>query len=287
MENNTEAKVRDLVTDFKLDEALDLLIAQAQTQNQRKQNALLVLKGKLAMLEEQNLAGMLAHDEVARQKAIIAHQILDIADGSPLDFEITQPEQVLVQKTVSVPTTTTSKSTLKLILIGAFLLAAILTGIFIVTSNSNKTQAPAEPTLPKQDETVEDNTTPTTPELDKPVRVLDFPNIKKPFNFLDFVYEFAWAEAERISDSEIRLKIRCYITCKSNLGICYRANLRLSADGTAIDPTEQSNAVGWVEHGATISDDLIFVLPDNKKEFMVELSRDNSTWKRPFKILSK
>jgi cytochrome c-type biogenesis protein CcmH/NrfG len=88
MEDRNLAQVRELVADFKLEKALELLISQAQTQSQRKQNALLVLKGKLALLEEQNLAGILDHSEVARQKAAIAHQILDIADGSSLDEEL-------------------------------------------------------------------------------------------------------------------------------------------------------------------------------------------------------
>ncbi len=304
MENNVEAKVKELVTDFKLEEALDILIAQAQTQTQRKQNALLVLKGKLAMLEEQNLAGILDPGDVARQKAAIAHQILDIADGSPLDHEIptpiqsdgvtpshpvtTRPEQVLVQKTVSVPTTGGSSPWMKYLLIAALLVVAVVAGIFISKSFGEKKSGIADeskPVQPSQEQTTDVTNDHTTSPSGGPLRVLDFPNLQQPFNFHDFGYEFRWADAEWISDSEIRLKMRCYITCKSNLGICYRATMQIYADGKPIAPAEQSNTADWVEHNATITDDISFVLPADAKEFHIELSRDKSTWKRPFKIL--
>ncbi|MBK9017041.1 MAG: hypothetical protein IPM82_24940 [Saprospiraceae bacterium] len=293
MENNVEAKVKELVTDFKLEEALDILIAQAQTQTQRKQNALLVLKGKLALLEEQSLACMLDPGDVARQKAGIAHQILDIADGSPLDHEIptpsqsTRPEQVLVQKTVSIPATG-GASWVKYLLIAALLVVAVVAGIFISKSFGEKKSGTAnepKPVQPSQEQTTDVTNDHTTSPSGGPLRVLDFPNLQQPFNFLDFGYEFRWADAEWISDSEIRLKMRCYITCKSNLGICYRATVQIYADGKPIAPAEQSNTAGWVEHNATITDDISFVLPADAKEFHIELSRDKSTWKRPFKIL--
>ena len=291
MDHNIEATVKELVTDFKLDEALDILIAQAQTQTQRKQNALLVLKGKLAMLEEQRLSGMINPEEVARQKATIAHQILDIADGSTLDHEIPSPREtephVFVHKTVFSPATTGPAWT-KYLLVAALLVAGIVAGVFISKSFGEKksdTSSDPQPTQPSKEQTSDVAKDRSVSPSDSPVKVLDFPNLQQPFNFLDFGFEFRWADAEWISDSEIRLKIRSYITCKSNLGICYRANIRIYADDRPIAPTEQSNLAGWLEHNATITDDLAFVLPADAKDFHIELSRDASTWKRPFKIL--
>lgn len=290
MENSTEAKVKDLVTDFKLDEALDLLIAQAQSQNQRKQNTLLVLKGKLAMLEEQGLAGILELDELARQKAAIAHQILDIADGSPLDHELPQPnpEQLTVQKTVNVPTAPGGGMG-KYLIMGSLLLAAVLLGVLIAKScgnNDNPTTPNQQEEHPKQPniaETIEKNS--GQPSPGSPIKVLYFPSLQLPFPFLDSSIDFRWAEAEWISDTEIKLKIRYYLTCKNNLGICYRSNIRLYVDSRPIAPTEQSNLVGWVAQDATITDDISFVFPADTKIFEIELSRDKSTWRRPFQVL--
>lgn len=284
MMDNIEAKVKELVTDFKLEEALDVLIAQAQTQNQRKQNALLVLKGKLALLEEQNLSGMLDPSDVARQKATIAHQILDIADGSPLDHDISKADEprVLVQKTVSVPSS--SGGFTKYLLMALILIAVVVVGIFISKNVGEKNSAKADEAniiQPRED------SDPSEPTPGGGVKVLNFPSLQLAFNFLDNRIDFRWADAEWISDNEIRLKIRYYLTCKSNLGICYRPSIRLYADGRPLAPTDQSNTAGWVEHEATITDDINFVFPSDTKTFEIELSRDESTWRRPFAILMK
>ncbi|MBK8562987.1 MAG: hypothetical protein IPN76_06455 [Saprospiraceae bacterium] len=295
MENNTEDKVKDLVTDFKLDEALDLLIAQAQNQNQRKQNTLLVLKGKLAMLEEQGLAGMLAADELARQKAAIAHQILDIADGSPLDHELPQPkpEQVTVQKTVSVPTEAGCMG--KNLIIGSLLLAAVLLGVFIAKNTGEDSTQQTEQTKPVEGEKqpgeaeipqpADNEAQPSTP-TEGQLLVHDFPNFRKKFNFLDFQYEFTEVTAEHYSDTEIQLEITYDLLCRNNSGICYRAIPRIYVNDSPIGPTDQLNTASWIEKGAKITDKLIFVLPA-AQSYLLELSRDGSNWKRGFRVLSK
>jgi hypothetical protein len=315
MVNNIESKVKELVTDFKLDEALDLLIAQAQTQNQRMQNALLVLKGKLAMLEEQALSGILDPADVARQKAAIAHQLLDIADGSPLDHEpppMPAEPQVLVQKTVRVPTAQ-GGSTGKYLLFGGLLVAALVAGFFFAKSCGNskegtahKTQSeqttPASPTVPNGQTTAEGATSPVsnnnpnqpaanqnTSNIRQPgsrLVINDFPNLSKGFNFLDLHYTFFTYGLGWVSDTEIKLTVKSGIACRSNIGICYRANLKVYADGVAISPSYQKDLLGWYEHKASVNDEVQFILPANAQSFAIELSRDNSTWKRPFKILS-
>ncbi len=296
MENNTEAKVRDLVTDFKLDEALDLLIAQAQHQNQRKQNALLVLKGKLAMLEEQGLVGMLAADELARQKAAIAHQILDIADGSPLDHELPQPkpEHVTVQKTVNVPAAPGGGMG-KYLMIGGLLLAAVILGVFIAKNTGDGSTKQTEQTKPVEGEKqpgeaeipqpADNEVQPSSP-TEGQLLVHDFPNFRKKFNFLDFQYEFTEVIAERYSDTEIQLEITYDLLCRNNSGICYRAIPHIYVNDSPIDPTYQLNTAGWIEKGAKITDKLIFVLP-TAQSYLLELSRDGSNWKKGFRVLSK
>lgn len=297
MENNTEGKVKELIADFKLDEALDVLIVQAQTQTQRKQNALLVLKGKLAMLEEQSLAGILDHKEVAQQKAAIAHQILDIADGSSLDHELPQPkpEQVLVQKTVSVPANSSPLVKYLLIGFGVFVVVFVLLNFLPIIPDSGGA-AQTEQAQPKQptdssdaEEAVsEENTTepvqPSQPSGDG-IKVLDFPNYRKKFNFLDLQFDIQDVEAEAYSDSETKLTIRYHFKCRNNAGICYRATPRVYADERAIRPDFQSNTAAWIDKDSSSTDEINFVLPNNAKKYLIELSRDGSKWSRPFKLL--
>lgn len=292
MGNNMEEKVKELVSDFKLDEALDVLLAQAQTQNQRKQNTLLVLKGKLALLEEQRLAGMLDADDLSRQKAAIAHQILDIADGSPLDHELPQPvpEQVLVQKTVSVPASNGGMG--KYLLIGGLLVVAVLAGVFIAKSggsNAGKaTQNPQEQPseIADAEEAVsEEKTTESVQPTGNEIKVLDFPNYRKKFMFSDFLFDIQDVKAEAYSDSETKLTIRYHFKCKNNAGICYRATPRIYVDERAIRPDFQSNTAAWIGKDSSSTDEINFVLPNNAKSYLFELSRDGSYWKRPFKLL--
>lgn len=283
MEDRNLAQVRELVADFKLEKALELLIAQAQSQNQRKQNALLVLKGKLALLEEQNLAGILDHSEVARQKAAIAHQILDIADGSSLDEELPTVKNI-GQNAADAPVDNRKRM---FIIVASF--ALVILAYFLIQKTDDSLKDSESAIENNQEQTVQNPTEEDSPSTNNPsggpLKLLDFPTLKKPFNFLDFALEFASAEAEWYSDTEIRLKIRYYMTCKSNLGVCYRPDLRIYADDKPITRLEQTNTAIVIDNKSTATDDVNFVLPSTAKDFHIEFSRDHSTWKRPFKIL--
>ena len=297
MDKHIETEVKELVSDFKLDEALDLLIVQAQAQTQRKQNTLLVLKGKLAMLEEQRLAGILDPGEVSRQKAEIAHQILDIADGSSLDFEVPapQPTQDFVQKTVTAPPSG-GGSLVKYLLLGSLLVVAILAVVFIARNGGTQSEQNEPPQQLQPNDAVSNDTakaegsdaTPaqnTKPDSDE-IMLLDFPNYRKKFNLMDFQYEFQEVSVEAYSDTETKLIIRYSLNCRSNIGVCYRIIPRVLADDHPIGPSYQSSSFSWLKKDTTITDELNFVLPNNAKSYLFELSRDGSTWKRPFKILS-
>jgi hypothetical protein len=293
--DNIEAKVKDLIADFKLEEALELLIAQAQTQTQRKQNALLVLKGKLALLEEQNLSGMLDPSDVARQKAAIAHQILDIADGSPLDYEIPAPKEeearATIQKTMSIPNQSSGGG--KFLLLGGLLAAVLLVGFFFAKSCGNQADNTAENQTVEPSNQTDTNSNQSQTEPAQPsefdtsdeLKVVDFPDYRKKYNFLDFQYEFQKVTAQSYSDTETKLTLRYLLHCQSNMGVCYRAIPRVLADGIEIGPTYQLNLDGWIAHDSTITDELSFVIPNNAKSYQFELLRDGSTWKRAFKIL--
>ncbi len=290
MENNIEASVKELVTDFKLDEALDMLIAQAQTQNQRKQNTLLVLKGKLALLEEQNFSGMIAPEDLARQKATIAHQILDIADGSPLDHELQQPkpDKVMVQKTVSAPSNNGGFG--KYLFIVGLLVAGVLAGLFFAKScgiNHSENTKQTNDIAHSKDAVPEDKSTEPDPSGTPGDELkVDFPNYRRKFNFLDFQYDIREVMATKYSDKEVQLIIQYILTCRNNAGSCFRAIPRVYVDGNPIGPTHQKDLLGYYSSNTTITDELTFVLPANAKQYMIEFSRDGSNWKREFKILS-
>ncbi len=289
-----EAKVKELVTDFKLEEALDVLIAQAQTQTQRKQNALLVLKGKLAMLEEQNLNGMLDPSDLARQRATIAHQILDIADGSPLDYELPETAPApppLIQKNINLPASSGS-SFGKYMLIGGLLLAVVFAGFYFVKKGDSQTEQTEQNQTADQANTEvpvseENKTTPAQPrqQSSDEIKLLDFPNYRKKFNFSDLQYTFQEVSAEAYSDTETKLTIQFQLHCRSNLGICYRAIPVVYADEHRIGTSYQLTTGSWIPQDSTISDEIQFVLPNNAKSYLFELAKDGSSWKRPFKFL--
>lgn len=289
-----EAKVKELVTDFKLEEALDVLIAQAQTQTQRKQNALLVLKGKLAMLEEQNLNGMLDPSDLARQRATIAHQILDIADGSPLDYELPETAPApppLIQKNINLPASSGS-SFGKYMLIGGLLLAVVFAGFYFVKKGDSQTEQTEQNQTADQANTEvpvseENKTTPAQPrqQSSDEIKLLDFPNYRKKFNFSDLQYTFQEVSAEAYSDTETKLTIQFQLHCRSNLGICYRAIPVVYADEHRIGTFYQLTTGSWIPQDSTISDEIQFVLPNNAKSYLFELAKDGSSWKRPFKFL--
>ena len=287
MDKNVEARVKELVGDFKLEQALDVLIAEAQQQTQRKQHTLLLLKGKLAMLAEQDMMGTVDADDVAREKARIAHHILVIAGGSTLDEE----EPATTPKTADA--TSNSSPTGRYLLLGGLLVAVLVAGFFMIRRAGKLADRAAK----SQQEQPRDAPTAAAAGLDNPtdnsgkasasgqLRVQDFPNLRKKFNFQDFQFEFRDVTATMISDSEIQLKMSYGLTCRNNAGICYRSTIRIYADGNPIAPSNQTNLDGWLAHNSTIKDELTFVLDASARDFHLELSRDHSTWKRAFKIL--
>ncbi len=284
MDKQTTERIKALIADNQLEEALSLMIGMEKWQGQERHNTLLLLKGKLAMIKEQEMAGLLDMDEVMQQKLKIAHSLLKMLDEKPEDFyNDTSPaaKRVEVQKTAPTPS---GNPMTKYLFIGLGLVAvAFLLFKFLVQNPADDRENRQADTQRSEQNEVAEN--PATQPGDKPLKVLDFPDLKKPFNFLDFRLEFVWADAEWMSDQAVRLKIRYYLTCKSNLGICYRAAIRIYADGRPIAPASQSNLDGWIEHEATATDDVTFELPADTEDFLIEFSRDHSSWKRPFKIL--
>lgn len=289
MNHSLETKIRDLVADNQLDDALDLLINDEVHNNQRKQHVLLVLKGKLSLLEEQQLAGILSAEELGRQRAAIAHQLLDIADGSSLDQELPReaPEDSVPR---AVPAARPARWP-KLLLAVALLGAAVYLGVFIARPSGGsepKRPGPQAPQDVPQDVPQDaDQDVPQDADQDAPegeVQLTSFPNYRKKFNFLDFQLEFLDVTAVRASDQQVRLRLRYKLVCHSNLGICYRESVRVFVDDDPIAPHERKKLFGYIEHNATEEEELVFLLDAQARDYAIELSRDGSSWRRSFKI---
>lgn len=296
MNKALEAKVKELVADNKLAEALDTMINEEQHINQRKQNTLLLLKGKLAMLEEQQLAGMLDFEEVARQKAKIAHQVLDIADGSSLDIDIPtpKPEPSFVQSDKA-SSDRPMAPWLKYLLLAILLFAAGMAGMFFSKSFEVK---PAETTETQttqptsNDETQQENQ-PSRPVADSEYKLVDFPKLNTAFNFSDLQYTFKRVTIEKYSDAtadspaKLKLTLKLEMICRSNLGNCYREEIRILAGEKPMAPDSRTNYAGWIAHNSTGEDEQGFIIEAGAKDYYIELSKDNSTWKRGFKIVKR
>ena len=90
------------------------------------------------MLEEQEMAGLLDFDELARQKGRIAHSILKMTEGTVSATEPIPTKRVEVQKTAS-----SSIPIFKYLFFG-LLIVAVAAGIFFMKKTNSKPAQPAK-----------------------------------------------------------------------------------------------------------------------------------------------
>ncbi len=168
MDKNISTKIKALVADNQLEEALDLLIGMEQERGRERYNTLILLKGKLEMLEEQELADLLEFDDLAREKRKIAHALLNMTDEMSEGASIRGPivtKQVSAQKTVS----GNPAPVFKYLFFGLLLVAALVVAYNLTGDNDPATPppGPADPTT--EQKTTEPKTTePTTTKKQEP-----------------------------------------------------------------------------------------------------------------------
>ncbi len=293
MNKELSDQIRDLVGENQLEEALDLLIEREQSAGQERVNTLLILRGKLSMLEEQELAGTLDMEELMQQKARIAHALLKMTEDEPdAPAEAGPPvgtKHIEIRKTVPASTSAGSSPVVKYLLIGVLLIAGVAAGISIVrffgSDGEKDRDLSGEKT--EQPKTENPETSDVRPEE---VHLLDFPNLNIPFNFSDIRYTFQEANLEKYSDGSaaepatFKLTLKMNLECRSNLGICYRETFRILVDGQPVEPAERQNYAGWIEHNASATDVLIFILDAGAREFSVELEKNKSFWRRSMPV---
>lgn len=177
MSQNHSNKIRDLIADNQLEEALDVLIGVEQNKGQQRYHTLVLLKGKLDMLEEQEMAGMLDFDELSRQKMRIAHSILKMSEDENWSEPVAGGgKQINVQKNAG-----SGNTIFKYLFFGVLGLAAVA-GIFYMMQPAVELPSndpPAEEVVTETDPPKEQDTTPNpqTPEPpakeDKPTLQID------------------------------------------------------------------------------------------------------------------
>lgn len=298
MNNELSEQIRNLVGENQLEQALDLLIEKEESTGQERVHTLLILRGKLSMLEEQELAGALDMEELMQQKAKIAFALLKMTEDEPdTGAEIhlpdsggtTRTKHIEIRKTVPA-TAPTKGSPIQKYLLTAGVAIAVIAAILLFKDKDQGSSIPAD-TMDETTETRAKN--PNSPQTDpEEVRLLDFPNLNNPFNFSDIRYTFQEVNLEKYSDGSatepatVKLTLKMNLECRSNLGICYREAFRILVDGQPVEPTERQNYAGWIEHNASATDVLVFILDAGGREFSVELEKNKSFWRRGFSYRS-
>ncbi|HFA52071.1 MAG TPA: hypothetical protein ENJ95_23895 [Bacteroidetes bacterium] len=319
MDKKIAEKVEALVADNQLEEALDLLIEAEQNKGQERYDTLLLLKGKLAMLDEQELSGMLDFDELARQKMRISHALLKITDDEAPARPAIKPtpqKHFEIQKTAPAPPSSTAP-VFKYILM-AFLAIAAAAAIYnwqkptaieqLPTDqshkeikNTDKQTADEQPTKPKdrtpestikKEEKPEEKTPPPTiPSTDDdPVRLNGFPKAGKTYSLGDTKFVINDIVARRLqkngaaAPAKLELSFKLELSCRTNLGQCTRPNVHLLMDDKVIEPLKHNRTKTWMAPGTSVVEELTFVFNVNNPACRIKLEKNNSPWVRAFRI---
>lgn len=277
MDKNLVSKIQTLIAESKLEEALDLFISTEQQKNQTRTNSLLLLKGKLAMLKEQELAGLLDIEELMQEKSKIAHSLLKLMTA--------EPELTISPYPESAKPVAPGGSWKKFLLIGTLAVICLIAGAFLAKTFSRKADK-----IKERQPTETTDTRINTPTEAGPASEADlkFPAMRQPFNVGDMEYRFKKVKLEKYADAsegepaKLGLTLAFDMICKSQLGICYREEMRVVVDGKPVAPTEQKHYANWVEHNASMDDEVLFVFDAGGSNYEIVLKRDNAVWRKTF-----
>lgn len=327
-------QVKEMISNNELEEALNLLIEIEENQEKERYHTLLLLKGKLAMLKEQELSGMIGFDEVSEQKLRISHSLLKMTDD-----EIEQQQRGGYQPQPSPPFREKETSIMPYVMGGIVVGMGAL--LFFLLREPKVENPPTEPvpkeeiikneptpekkiTTPKQvtptrqverketpTRTVEKKETPPavinqprvqtetkptpppsappkkaepTPPPEPQVRLYQFPNLNRAFNFGDLKYTFTAANLDK-SGSQLNLRLKYDIKCRNNLGVCNRETTEILVDDQPIKPSKQRNPKKWMDSGTSTQEELVFTFPSNAQNYKIRMNKNGSTWVRGFKVL--
>lgn len=288
MDTNLLKQVKALIANNDLEEALDLLINKGYMEGLERHNTLLLLRSRMTMLKEQELAGILDFDEIAKQKARIAHALLEICkEGSSAEVP---PPVVPRQEESPKQVTNTVKpawSIRKNYLIGAVAFIAVLALMYLV---KNSVRKPDGSTVQhSQTEGSQTSDMPSqNPDYDTAVLHLeDFPLLKRQLNFSDMRYTFTDVSVQKVTaySSQYKLTLKFDFECRSNLGKCHREAIRILVDGKPVAPFHRVSQTDVIRKNVMSHDELTFLIDAGAKEYGIKLSKNGSDWYRNFEIL--
>ncbi|MEO1259866.1 MAG: hypothetical protein AAFZ15_13825 [Bacteroidota bacterium] len=306
MEKNISQNIKELVAENKLEEALDSLIDVEATIGRERYNTLILLKGKLEMLEEQELAGLMEFNDLSREKRKIAHALLKMAD----DVEAGQAgvsEKKKNEKTVS--------KWGNYLLAGVLGVAALIAVLnFLQPSKSDLPENPQqelteqkEPVeIPPSEPTVEkkENNQPPVPKkeeskpaaekqetekatlpADEPEEILisGFPG-KGTLGTVKF--SFSHVTVEKTSDpDQLKLSFQTDLTCRTNFDTCDRPDFTMKVDGKSFVPAAHSRTKTFIKSGGSATETLAFVFAAGAESYQIKAELYGSTFVRGFKII--
>ena len=313
MKKNISDTIKSLIADNKLEEALDLLIKQEADKGRERYNTLILLKGKLEMLEEQELADLLEFDDLSREKRKIAHAVLKMVDDNE------SPAIDVGGKSES----PSNPNVFKYLLFGLLAIAALFF-VYKMTSNEqtshtadevveNNQAADSQNTIDhpnkegdKQSDVPNNggiNDTDQSNASDKkspqpstnPSEKVDEPKEEKEILLSGFPskgtlgtikFSFSQVTIRKSSDpNQLELSLKTDLTCRTNFDICDRPNFTVKVDGKSFVPAAHSRKNKTIKKGGSATETMTFVLDANAASYQIKAELYGSTFVRTFKII--
>ncbi len=322
MKKNISDKIKALIADNNLEGALDLLIQQEENKGRERYNTLILLKGKLEMLEEQELADLLEFDDLSREKRKIAHAVLKMVDDK-------ESPAIDGGKSGS----PTNPAAFKYLLFG-LLAIAILFFVYKMMSHEptntttdevvennhvegsqntidqpkgdkqsdvqnnagnnstdqsnafdNKPPRPATNPVEKVDGPKEEMqpTPPPQPEEEGEVLLSGFPS-KGTLGTIKF--SFSQVTIRKSTDpNQLELSLQANLTCRTNFDICDRPNFTVKVDGKSFVPAAHSRKNKTIKSGGSATETMTFLLDANAASYQIKAELYGSTFVKVFKII--
>ena len=278
-------QVKALIANNDLKEALDLLISNGYMEGQERHNTILLLRSRLTMLQEQELAGMLDFDEVAQQKAKIAHALLQICEEKP-EVEVPAPppvrERVIPKGDPPIPKPPASFR--RYFLVGTIAILSVFVLVFLVRKLGKKADRPAQTEVQR----LPDGSNDSKESGRTDPQILDFPRVNTQVNLGDMRYTIKGASVEKYSGGtgKLTFTLNFDYECRTNLGKCSREKIRILADGKEGVLVGTQNTPEYVASGRNGSDQLRFSVDAGAKLYSIKIKKDGTgPWRRNFYIL--
>jgi hypothetical protein len=287
MDKNLAAKVQELVAENKLDEALQMLISSLRESSDRQLNSLILLKGKLSLLKEQEQGGLLDFEEAAQERAKIAYSLLGFINSKPDETDLASPAMPASPKKPAA-------SILKYALIGAGILTLLVVVIFFLFVNI-KSDANSPGPFQEENNSSRASDASSSHHFGSYHFTKNLP-LGQPFTIGNVSYTIQSATLEKYADPVPPNPGLAKLTFQSVLigkttgtgGVSWREQkVRVWVDGEPYAPKSQGINGGWIELDSRAQDELVFAFPDNGKKYELEFTFEDQVHRFPFAFSRK